>query len=49
MGLERVAIIDFDVHHGNGTENIVAGDERILMCSFFQHPSTPDSGAQSMR
>jgi acetoin utilization deacetylase AcuC-like enzyme len=46
-GLERVAIIDFDVHHGNGTEDIVAGDERILMCSFFQHPFYPDGGAQS--
>jgi acetoin utilization deacetylase AcuC-like enzyme len=44
-GLERVAIIDFDVHHGNGTEDIVAGDERILMCSFFQHPLYPYSGA----
>lgn len=44
-GLKRVAIIDFDVHHGNGTEDIVAGDERILMCSFFQHPLYPYSGA----
>ena len=44
-GLRRVAIIDFDVHHGNGTEDIVAGDERILMCSFFQHPLYPYSGA----
>lgn len=44
-GLERVAIIDFDVHHGNGTEDIVAGDERILMCSFFQHPLYPYNGA----
>ena len=44
-GLERVAIIDFDVHHGNGTEDIVAGDERVLMCSFFQHPLYPYSGA----
>ena len=44
-GLERVAIIDFDVHHGNGTEDIVAGDDRILMCSFFQHPLYPYSGA----
>ena len=43
-GLDRVAIIDFDVHHGNGTEDIVAGDERILMCSFFQHPLYPHSG-----
>ncbi len=40
-GLKRVAIIDFDVHHGNGTEDIVAGDERILMCSFYQHPFYP--------
>lgn len=43
-GLQRVAIIDFDVHHGNGTEDIVAHDERILMCSFFQHPLYPYSG-----
>jgi acetoin utilization deacetylase AcuC-like enzyme len=43
-GLQRVAIIDFDVHHGNGTEDIVAGDPRILMCSFFQHPLYPYSG-----
>ena len=41
-GLKRVAIIDFDVHHGNGTEDIVAGDERILMCSFYQHPFYPE-------
>jgi acetoin utilization deacetylase AcuC-like enzyme len=40
-----VAVIDFDVHHGNGTEDIVAGDERILMASFFQHPLYPYSGA----
>ena len=40
-GLQRVAIIDFDVHHGNGTEDIVLGDERILMCSFYQHPFFP--------
>ena len=44
-GLARVAIIDFDVHHGNGTEDIVAGDDRVLMCSFFQHPLYPYSGA----
>ena len=44
-GLERVAIIDFDVHHGNGTEDIIAGDERVLMRSFFQHPLYPYSGA----
>lgn len=44
-GLERVAVIDFDVHHGNGTEDILAGDERVLMVSFFQHPLYPYSGA----
>ncbi|MBX3621161.1 MAG: histone deacetylase family protein, partial [Rhizobacter sp.] len=44
-GLKRVAIVDFDVHHGNGTEDIVAGDDRVLMVSFFQHPLYPYSGA----
>ena len=44
-GLQRVAIIDFDVHHGNGTEDIIAGDDRVLMCSFFQHPLYPYNGA----
>lgn len=39
--LQRVAIVDFDVHHGNGTEDIVKGDERILMVSFYQHPFYP--------
>ena len=43
-GLERVAIVDFDVHHGNGTEDIIAGDERVLMVSIFQHPFYPYSG-----
>ena len=47
-GLKRVAIIDFDVHHGNGTEHIVAGDDRILMVSIFQHPLYPGSGAQPL-
>lgn len=44
-GLKRVAIVDFDVHHGNGTEDIIAGDDRVLMVSFFQHPLYPYSGA----
>lgn len=43
-GLERVAIVDFDVHHGNGTEDIVANDERVLMVSIFQHPLYPYCG-----
>ena len=42
--LKRVAVIDFDVHHGNGTEDILAGDERALMVSFFQHPFFPYNG-----
>ncbi len=46
--LKRVAIIDFDVHHGNGTEAIFTGDERVLMCSFFQHPLFPGSGVDSL-
>jgi acetoin utilization deacetylase AcuC-like enzyme len=44
-GLERVAVIDFDVHHGNGTEDIFEGDENVLMASIFQHPFYPYSGA----
>lgn len=43
-GVQRLAIIDFDVHHGNGTEQAFSGDERVLMCSFFQHPFFPNSG-----
>ncbi|TWI51711.1 acetoin utilization deacetylase AcuC-like enzyme [Pseudoduganella flava] len=40
-GLQRVAIIDFDVHHGNGTEEAFDGDGRVLMTSFYQHPFYP--------
>jgi len=43
-GLERVAVVDFDVHHGNGTEDIFSGDQRVLMVSIFQHPLYPYSG-----
>jgi acetoin utilization deacetylase AcuC-like enzyme len=49
-GLERVAIVDFDVHHGNGTEDIFSAPqwrERVLMASFFQHPFFPYSGTDS--
>jgi acetoin utilization deacetylase AcuC-like enzyme len=45
--LERVAIVDFDVHHGNGTEDIVSGNDRILFCSSFQHPFYPGTGADT--
>ncbi|HMK87401.1 MAG TPA: histone deacetylase family protein [Steroidobacteraceae bacterium] len=46
-GLERVAVVDFDVHHGNGTEDtfgVAPWRERVLMASFFQHPFYPGSG-----
>jgi len=43
-GLERVAICDFDVHHGNGTEEIVSGNEEILFASSHQSPLFPDTG-----
>jgi acetoin utilization deacetylase AcuC-like enzyme len=46
-GLGRVAIIDFDVHHGNGTEDIFEGDEQVLMASIFQHPFYPYSGTDN--
>jgi len=45
-GLQRVAIVDFDVHHGNGTEDIFSGDRRVMMVSTFQHPFYPYSGTQ---
>lgn len=43
-GMKKVAIIDFDVHHGNGTEDIFKDDPRVLFCSSFQHPFYPFSG-----
>ncbi|MGB8339017.1 MAG: histone deacetylase family protein [Burkholderiales bacterium] len=42
-GLDRVAVVDFDVHHGNGTEDIFADDPRVMVCSTFQHPFYPYS------
>ena len=45
-GLARVAIVDFDVHHGNGTEDIFRHDPRVLMVSTFQHPFYPGSGVE---
>ncbi len=46
-GLKRVAIADFDVHHGNGTEDIFHDDPRVMLCSTFQHPYYPYRGADS--
>lgn len=44
-GLDRVAIVDFDVHHGNGTQDLVEDDPRILFCSTHQSPLYPGTGA----
>jgi acetoin utilization deacetylase AcuC-like enzyme len=46
-GLERVAVLDFDVHHGNGTEDAFRDDPRVMLCSTFQHPYYPYSGADT--
>lgn len=44
LGLARVAVVDFDVHHGNGTEDLLAGDDRFLMVGSFQRGIYPGSG-----
>lgn len=46
-GLQRVAVIDFDVHHGNGTEDIFKGDDRVLMCSIFEKGLYPFNGEEA--
>ncbi len=45
--VQRIAILDFDVHHGDGTEEIFCGEERVLFGSSFQHPFYPYSGADT--
>lgn len=45
--LQRVAILDFDVHHGNGSEEIFRDNPQVMLCSTFQHPFYPYSGANS--
>ncbi|MFA7096432.1 MAG: histone deacetylase family protein [Gammaproteobacteria bacterium] len=47
-GLERIAIVDFDVHHGNGTEDVFRDEARVLFCSSFQHPFYPNTGADTV-
>ncbi len=42
-GLQRIAILDFDVHQGNGTEQIFQHDSRVMFCSTFQHPCYPNT------
>ena len=48
-GLARVAVVDFDVHHGNGTQAIFERDPRVLVCSSHQMPLYPDSGLADER
>ncbi|MFK8016400.1 MAG: histone deacetylase family protein [Gammaproteobacteria bacterium] len=47
-GMKRVAILDFDVHHGNGTEDIFRDDPRVLLCSSFQHPFYPNTNSPNV-
>jgi acetoin utilization deacetylase AcuC-like enzyme len=46
-GLQRVAVVDFDVHHGNGTQHMFAGDPDLFYASSHQMPCYPGSGASS--
>lgn len=46
-GIKRVAIADFDVHHGDGTEDIFQDDPRVMLLSTFQYPFYPFRGAKS--
>ncbi len=48
-GISRVAILDFDVHHGNGTQDIFLDEPRVLFCSTFQHPFYPNTETQPDR
>jgi len=48
-GAERVAIVDFDVHHGNGTQDIFWSDPSVMYCSTHQMPLYPGTGATSER
>jgi acetoin utilization deacetylase AcuC-like enzyme len=45
LGVERVAIVDFDVHHGNGTQDCFYDDGRVLLCSTHASPLYPGTGA----
>jgi acetoin utilization deacetylase AcuC-like enzyme len=45
--MKRIALVDFDVHHGNGSEDIFAGDERVLMVSTFESGLYPFNGEEA--
>lgn len=46
-GIQRAAIVDFDVHHGDGSENIFKDNPKVMLCSTFQHPFYPYRGADT--
>ncbi|WP_064665435.1 histone deacetylase family protein [Pseudoalteromonas prydzensis] len=46
-GVKRIAIVDFDVHHGNGTQDIFIDDDNVLFCSLFQHPFYPNTAVEN--
>ncbi len=46
-GVKRIAIADFDVHHGNGTQDIFIDDENVLLCSLFQYPFYPNTAVKN--
>ncbi len=48
-GIERAAVVDFDVHHGNGSQDIFWSDETVMYCSTHQMPLYPGTGAPSER
>lgn len=47
-GIERVAVLDFDAHHGNGTEAIFENEPRVMICSAYQHPLFPYTGRETV-
>lgn len=47
QGIKRIAILDIDVHHGNGTQDIFVDDLDVLFCSIFQHPFYPNTAIES--
>ncbi|KTF12167.1 histone deacetylase family protein [Pseudoalteromonas sp. H105] len=46
-GVKRIAIVDFDVHHGNGTQDIFMDDDSVLFCSLFQYPFYPNTAIEN--
>src|SRR5262245_42795654 len=47
-GAKKAAVLDFDVHHGNGTEDILKGRKDVVFCSIHQHPCYPGTGTSDV-